>query len=226
MPLFVVEFDGPLHSTPEQTERDRKKNRLCEQFELPLLRIKDSYIDTRYRTMDLLTWIVEYWFGAQEIEEAQRAGLVPEDEYLDPMMFASVPGFDSRFPMWLAADARIALQRWWREGRCLESVPSFVIGQEDDMTWRAFGAIRIAGETGVFVKSAMRHQRFPIPAMDMFDELLAFQLHECVERVVTGTEQPEALENVQRQAAEHMQNVQNPSFPHCQEWLKKVLQRP
>ena len=29
-PLFVVEFDGPSHTNPEQVERDRKKNLLCE----------------------------------------------------------------------------------------------------------------------------------------------------------------------------------------------------
>jgi hypothetical protein len=222
-PLFAVEFDGPLHASPEQKERDQKKNTLCERFDLPLLRINRAYFNRTYRNMDLLTWIVEYWFGAKGIEEAYRNGVIPEDEYIDPMMSLHMPGFKGRFPMWLAADARIALQRWCHEGRCLEYVPSFIIGQDDDKTWHAFAALRITAEAGVSAVTGMRHQRFPVPAHDMLDELLAFMIHELVEEVFAGTEKPVPVEEIKRRAAGFVQYVQDPSFPHCCDWLKGGL---
>jgi hypothetical protein len=222
-PLFAVEFDGPLHSSQQQTERDLKKNLLCERFDLPLLRINRAYFNRTYRNMDLLTWIVEYWFGARGIEEAYRSGQLPEDDYFDPMMFLHMPGFEGRFPMWLAADARIALQRWSREGKCAEYVPSLIIGQDDDKTWRAFAALRITEETGVSAVTGMRHQHFPVPAFDMLDELLAFLIHELVEEVFAGTEKPIPVEEIKRRAVGFFKYVRDPSFPHCYDWLKDGL---
>lgn len=62
MPLLSVEFDGSLHNTVEQRERDSKKDKLCVHFGFPLLRINSRYLEAKYRSLDLLTWIVEKWF--------------------------------------------------------------------------------------------------------------------------------------------------------------------
>jgi hypothetical protein len=37
-PILVIEFDGPSHATPKQTERDLKKNELLKTINIPLLR--------------------------------------------------------------------------------------------------------------------------------------------------------------------------------------------
>jgi hypothetical protein len=59
-PLFVVEFDGPMHTLSElQKTRDAKKNSICEFFGLSLLRINARYLDKKFRDFDLLTYFVD-----------------------------------------------------------------------------------------------------------------------------------------------------------------------
>ena len=52
LPIFAVEFDGPLHEVSEQRVRDAQKNELCDRFEFPLLRINSRYIDHQFRGME------------------------------------------------------------------------------------------------------------------------------------------------------------------------------
>ena len=67
MPLFAVEFDGPSHGHQVQGARDDKKDGLCERFELPILRIDAQFINKKYRNLDLLTWLVEFWFAKRDV---------------------------------------------------------------------------------------------------------------------------------------------------------------
>lgn len=65
-PAFVVEFDGPGHQDPQQTERDITKNRLCQRVDLPLLRLTaDDLTPLEQRTV--VAWIAER-FVAHERE--------------------------------------------------------------------------------------------------------------------------------------------------------------
>ena len=222
-PLFVVEFDGPSHGDPTQAERDRKKDYLCERFEMPLLRINFNYIDRTYRDLDLLTWIIEYWFGARDIEKGYESGDIPAAEYLDPMMFIQMPGLERRFPLWIGAEARSGLQKLCNQGKCIEYVPSFIVGTDDDQNWRAFAALRITEASGVMTKTGMRHQRFPVPALDMFDEILSVTIHDLVKDVLAADKTPVAVVEIRARAAEFLHSVRGPSFPHCHEWLKEGL---
>src|SRR5262245_45641060 len=43
-PLFVVEFDGPTHSSDIQRSRDGAKDRLSQTFGCPLLRINSKFL--------------------------------------------------------------------------------------------------------------------------------------------------------------------------------------
>ena len=167
-PLFVVEFDGGSHKDPVQIERDRKKNWLCERFEMPLLRINIAYINRTYRNLDLLTWIIEYWFAGKSIEEAYARGDIPEWEYFDPLMFLHMPGVEGRFPLWISAEARCAMQSLAQQGKCLEYAPSTIIGKDPNKVCRAFAAMRLTETTGVMTIMGMQHQRFPVPYYNMF----------------------------------------------------------
>ena len=43
-PLFVIEFDSSFHESDEQKIRDSKKNKLCEHFNLPILRVNGNHL--------------------------------------------------------------------------------------------------------------------------------------------------------------------------------------
>ncbi len=50
-PVFVVEFDGPTHTLPSQKKRDDRKDKLCDRFEFPILRINAKYLKKNTETM-------------------------------------------------------------------------------------------------------------------------------------------------------------------------------
>lgn len=113
-PLFAVEFDGDSHITPAQGFREERKNALCDRFSLPLLRINANYLNRRYRSLDLLSYIVEVWFSAQAFAKAQEAGSVSMDEAFDPASIIVSPGHNKRFPFWLGLDVQIAIRKLHR----------------------------------------------------------------------------------------------------------------
>lgn len=102
IPVFAVEFDGPHHQFDEkQTERDVRKNRLCDMGRLPLWRITDTELEDcdRYTILEFivrryLAWrneaddikreIAEYW---ETLDAAQREALTDggiADPTIDP----------------------------------------------------------------------------------------------------------------------------------------------
>jgi Protein of unknown function (DUF2726) len=119
-PLFAVEFDGPSHETENQQRLDSLKNALCERFKLPLLRVNENYLVTKYRKFDLLSWIVGTWFLADLFNDAQAKGSIPHDEPFDPTMFSSLPGRKEPFPMWLSVELRNKIERLSKAGKCLD----------------------------------------------------------------------------------------------------------
>ena len=86
---FSVEFDGPTHTSPDQINRDQKKNNLLKRFEHPFIRINSRYLDDKYRGLDLLTYFVDVWFLAKAFYEAQSQGHIPYDEPFDPAFIIS-----------------------------------------------------------------------------------------------------------------------------------------
>jgi hypothetical protein len=185
-PLFAVEFDGPAHNAPEQVVRDQLKDHLCERFDFPLLRINARYLPKKYKNLDLLSWFIEVWFFREAFFKAQETGSVPSDEPFDPFFVLTLPGRKERFPLWLSADIRIKIKQLAKSGKCLDFAPSEWIGEDDRGNYYGIIWLRINNEVGVFARSAMKSQRFPIVQSEILSELLVFQLYEELCAVLNG----------------------------------------
>lgn len=185
-PLFSVEFDGPTHDKPEQRKRDQLKNRLCERFSFPLLRVNALFLPKKYRDMDLLGWFIEVWFYREAFFSAQKDGLVPPDEPFDPFMVMGLPSRKERFPLWLSVDARIKIQELHTHGQCYDLVPSEWIGLDENGNYHGVMWLMVTQGSGVLVRSGIRAQRFPVLERELLSELLVFQLYEELDRVLRG----------------------------------------
>lgn len=79
-PRFAVEFDGKQHwSDPATKERDRLKDTLCEEAELPLLRITSEYIRSQ-GPWTVLNYVIEGFYHSLAFLKEQESGHIPWDE--------------------------------------------------------------------------------------------------------------------------------------------------
>lgn len=201
-PLFAVEFDGTSHNSPEQLHRDEIKNRLCDRFELPLLRINARHLTKTYGPMDLLTWFVDVWFLARAFEEAQQAGSIPWDEPFDHKFLIPGDRRDVTFPWWLAADVEEKFRSLSEQGRCWDPGTSWIVGQDRAENYRAIGYIRITPDAGVSCRTAMRKQRFPAPIEELLGDIVAHELFHRVLAVLEGSETPQSTDVIKSQIEE------------------------
>lgn len=185
-PLFAVEYDGRQHGDQRQVERDRVKNALCERFDFGLLRIRSNHIVRKFRGLDLLTYFIEVWFMHDAFYAAQRDGLVPLDEDFDPWLVAHDGRSEKSFPFWLSADAQIALQRLYNEGRITEPIPSDYIGIDSENNYRALAWIEISDGQFAAISTGMRAQNFPIVVSDLLSQIAICDLHSRVLAVIDG----------------------------------------
>jgi hypothetical protein len=185
-PLFAVEFDGPRHRTRDQINRDERKNTLCEQFQLPLLRINARHLNTKYRTFDLLSWFVEVWFARDAFFKAQDAGIVPWDEMFDPMSIIGLPGYQQTFPLCLSINLSLKIQNLAKSNTIIDPWPTEWIGVDDRRNYRGIIWLWIDDENGVVAQTAMRAQLFPIVESQLLRELLVFELYEELSQVLSG----------------------------------------
>ena len=195
-PLFAVEFDGPTHKQPEQKARDARKNRLCERFGFPLLRINSRYLDDRYRGMDLLSWFVEVWFMRTAFNEAQERGDIPPDEIFDAWCVVTDRSGKISFPFWLSAPALVKLRRLAEAGKIRDPVMSRWVGRDKDGNYRAIGWIAITAKLSACVQTGMRSQLFPVMETEVIDELLAIEIYDLVTRILKGEAKAESREAV------------------------------
>lgn len=202
LPLFAVEFDGPGHSAARQRARDILKDELCARFDFPLLRITSSHLKT-FRTMNLLSWFVEAWFGGRAFAEAQENGSIPYDEPYDPMWFIAFPGKEGWFPMQLGYDIRIKIERLSNAGKCRDFAPSYWIGVDARENYRIITYLRIDETTGVYATSGMRAQRFGISPGDILDELVLFDLWERLQGTITGLRAAVPMQMIYRAVREY-----------------------
>jgi hypothetical protein len=111
-PVFAVEFDGPHHDSEPQITRDIRKNRLCAQAKLPLLRIREPLLEKHEQTT-LLQFMIERfvaWNSEKRIldrEIRERVSSMSKAEFetateggaLDPSLDSSVLfNLDHPFP--------------------------------------------------------------------------------------------------------------------------------
>lgn len=175
-PLFCVEFDGPLHNTSKQKKRDNIKDKLCEFFNFPILRINNNYLVSKYRNYDLLSYLVEVWFLSRSFYEEQEKGNIPYDEPFDHNLIM-FPNRKEGFPLWLTADIRVAIQNLYNVGRCKDFGPSTFVGFDKYENYRAIAYIRIDNEYGVYVETGMRKQNFPIVLGEIIEEIAVHDLY-------------------------------------------------
>jgi hypothetical protein len=199
-PLFAVEFDGPKHSDSKQSRRDALKDAICERFDFPILRINYRYLPEKYRKMDLLSWFVEVWFSNRAFMEAQEKGQIPWDEGFDPGSIFSIPDKKGRFPLWLSLDARAEIERLFKRGECIQRVPACAVATDPERNYRAIAYLMIHEDQGIMVETAMRNQRFPVPAADVLEDIAILELFEKLKIVLKGLEQRSLLS---KSAIEH-----------------------
>jgi uncharacterized protein DUF2726 len=185
-PQFAVEFDGVSHDTPRAKVRDEMKDTICRIFNFPLLRIKINYLSKRYNDLSLLEWIIDVYYLAKAFDEAQKKGQIPYDEPFDPFFITitSADGGTRRYPYWISRNASLALRKLHSEGKIAVPGTSGFIGEDSEENIRGIEFVKVNATHGIFVKSAMRAQLFPISFTDLLRELLVIwtyeKLYECL----------------------------------------------
>jgi hypothetical protein len=126
-PEFVVEFDGALHLTdPKTIERDRRKERLCARFDLPLLRIGVEALD-RPGKETILAWLIDLYYLAEEFDRLQAEGIIaPDDSFTYFLIFDPAPGGHLGPSKAFDQKARLDMQAAHREGLSTGRVPEEV----------------------------------------------------------------------------------------------------
>lgn len=194
-PLFVVEFDGPLHKEdPAQLGRDKTKNLLCKKFGLPILRINQNYFK-KYRELDLLTWFIEVFFTEKSFYQSQDQGLIPADEPFDPQSILYIDG-SADYPFWLSQEALVKISRLSEQGKCTDRLPSVFIGFRDNV-YRGIGFLRLDTKQGIQAETAMRFQDFPVNISSVLDDLVVLELCESLLSCLAGRKDPKQLTDIE-----------------------------
>jgi hypothetical protein len=198
LPLFAVEYDGYLHSEPAQASRDELKAKLCDRFELPLLRINSRYLLVRTNGLDLLGWFVHAWFSGKVVSEAEAAGHIPPGD-VSPLDLVTLPGTTGALPLWLS---RSAISEIWEGAKTnpgQDPVPSCIVGKGQHGQARALGWLRLSTSTCISVETGMRAQLFPVPVDEVLEDLVVLELSSKLRAVRKGVETPQSLEALDRQ---------------------------
>lgn len=206
-PAYVIEFDGRYHAKPDQIARDSKKDALCKHAGLPILRINSNYLFPNFGSSSLLAWIIDVHELALGFQEQQECGSIPPDEVFDPFLILSTEPGGERFPYWFSAKSKIRLQALHRRNAILDPSSSGFIGYDDAGIMRGVEYIRLTSTSGVYVRTAMRPQQFPIVMGDLLDEILSVQLVDRVARCLNGWEEAVALDEIYKTVAEMQRSL-------------------
>lgn len=182
-PLFAVEFDGPLHKMDLLIRaRDAKKNKICERFEFPLLRVNSRYIDETYRGMDLLTYFANVWFLEKNFYEAQANGYIPWDEPFDPCMILNDGRRKEKWPYWLSVEEQVYIQELCDKGHIPLPGVSEWVGVDSEENYFCFAWLQVAKNAFVTSKTGMRNQRFPVDETDILRQISVFDIRRELDR--------------------------------------------
>jgi hypothetical protein len=168
-PFMAIEYDGPYHrNDAEQIVRDVKKNLLCKQAGLPILRVNANHVLRKYREMTLLRWIIEVIKLEEWFNEAQEKGQIPFDEPFDAQAIA----FDGKrqWPYWLSARANLQINEFVRDNRQEKRGRAALIGQDDDQNLHSLEYIR-SGDQVLYVRTSVRNQGVNINHYDLIDQV-------------------------------------------------------
>ncbi|WKZ78768.1 MAG: DUF2726 domain-containing protein [Candidatus Kapaibacterium sp.] len=188
-PLFSVEFDGPLHDlSQKQKDRDRLKSDLCSHFEYSLLRINSRYLSGEYRGLDLLTYFIEAWFLAEAFDEAQQAGMIPDDEPFDVTMVVSARSDGDRlWPYWLSRDIQGLIFKLHGRGLIATPGASAYVGLDDQGNYRCLSWVEFDDQSVAVAQTGMRSQLFRgVVEADLIRMLAMFELQQVIEQGLQG----------------------------------------
>ena len=147
-PEFAIEVDGSSHNDPQAQKRDRKKNSICQKYEISLFRIKSNFLkpigdfpknDSQSifagKFDSLAGWLVETWFLQKAFYEAQDNGLIPEDE---PFWWFSFIGHDP------FAQSALYLHKKYKDKLCRTIKPKIIKGHDDnEITWATLAILQL-----------------------------------------------------------------------------------
>jgi len=172
-PLFAVEFDGPVHQTPEQQTRDDLKNLLCKRFSLPLLRIDSRSLEPRYYDMDLLSWLVGVVLSRRQSSQMFEVGQLTADEAaVDPTVCALYV---------ISYPARKRLIHLSEQGLVASRYPPFVAGSDSNGNAYGIGGVWLPSNELAVAAANLPYQGFPKLAEDLLEELLYIKLVHAAE---------------------------------------------
>ena len=83
-----------------------------------------------------------------------------------------------------------------KRGLIIDPCSSGFIGRDESDVIRGIEYIRITATTGVYVRTAMRPQQFPVRMSDLLEEILSVQLAERVSNCLQGKTPPIALTEI------------------------------
>ncbi|MGI5506351.1 DUF2726 domain-containing protein [Lentzea sp. CA-135723] len=174
LPKFAVEMDGRQHWTDlDQRRKDAIKDRICEDAELPLLRVTSDFV-TRSGRWPLLSYAVNAFYRSEAFFEAQESGLIPEDELFHHGSFIT-PADDGAGFLMSTFDAA-AIQGLWKlhaEGQIPRSLPNvFRVRPAEDRGVRAIAYLPVAKDRYLISETRVRDFRFQgISAQDLAEEI-------------------------------------------------------
>lgn len=173
-PIFAVEFDGESHRNTDQRKRDELKNKLCEKFGFPLLRITSNYLQKKYRHLTLLEWCIESWFCWQSFCNAQEQGIIPLDEIFDMSSIVS-NGSTIAWPYNLYVDINNEIYQLDKDKNISHFSLSIWIGEKDSIFY-GLGSAIINKEKAIIVRSSITAKQFPIDEADLLDAIIYREL--------------------------------------------------
>ena len=190
IPIFAVEFDGPGHGSVEAHRRDQLKNRLCDHFEFPLLRVNRNYLSPTFSNWDLLSWFCTVWFVKRDWDEAVHDGKIAiEDSIFDPM-FVSVVTKSGTRGLELERHARSEFGRLFRNGMIPSHMAEWIVAEDIGGILRALAWIRVSEHEGVMTETAMQHQRVGDWIRFAITGIVLSRLEEAVAAVLGSQDSP------------------------------------
>lgn len=202
-PLFAIEFDGPSHANPSAKSRDKMKNAICEQFELPLLRINRRYLTPEFSKWDLLGWFSTVFFIKRYWDEDVEAGRIHNDDSIFDPMFVSVKTKSGSRSLELERDARKELVDLFTAGEIPLHGPNWIVAGEGDRILRGISWISTTEREGVIIDTGMQPQLFDnwVVILSVRGIVLSL-LAKRVRAVLAGEEEPIQLAEIDSRVAE------------------------
>lgn len=204
-PELAVEFDGSQHlNDPTTISRDRKKDRVCRQLGLPLLRIGVEALNRR-RKRTILAWLIDVYYLAERFYEMQDEGVIAPDE---PFMYFSVFDMTSDGHLGpsfaLDQEARLTMLEIARGGEAPRHVPEQITtdayrGKRLELI-ESFGLFELNQERFIAGHASVRNFGHfgGISASELAKDLALADAGERLARYRQGRHQPFGLEDLER----------------------------